>query len=285
MTYELPSLIDDGLMTEPIGSWGEEKYRLLSLYSQMFAASMKNKWECRVYIDLFAGCGRSRVTGTNKIVAGSPIVALNVEPTFDKYILCEKDANKLSALQTRVLRDYPKANVEFQAGDANEYVDQIIKKIPQYAKDFKVLSFCFVDPYNLKDLAFRTIDRISSRFVDFMVLIATDMDAARNVSTYELTQNTVVESFLGLPEWRAEWRIAKSRRGSFSSYLMERFSNQMEARRYIRVPIEDTRLVRSTEKNLPLYRLALFSRSERGKSHWEQALKYSDDQLGLKFLN
>jgi three-Cys-motif partner protein len=246
---------------------------------------MKNKWQCRVYIDLFAGSGRSRIKGTNKIVGGSPIMALSVDPRFDKYILCEKDADKLSVLQTRVTREYPDANVEFQAGDANEQVDQIIKRIPQYTKDFKVLSFCFVDPYNLKDLAFKTIDRLSTRFVDFLVLIATDMDAVRNVSTYELSQNTVVERFLGLPGWRAEWNAAKLNRDSFSSYLMKRFSNQMEARRYIRVPIEETRLVRSTQKNLPLYRLALFSRSERGKSHWEQALKYSDDQLGLKFLN
>jgi hypothetical protein len=41
MTYELPTLIDDDLISEEIGSWGEEKYRLLSLYSQIFAASMR----------------------------------------------------------------------------------------------------------------------------------------------------------------------------------------------------------------------------------------------------
>jgi three-Cys-motif partner protein len=285
MPHELPTLIDDNLITEEIGDWGREKYRLLNLYGQLFSASMKNKWECRVYIDLFAGSGRSRIKGTSRIVAGSPLIALGVDPVFDKYILCEKDADKLRVLQTRVSRDHPNAKVEFQSGDANEHVDQIIKKIPQHDKDFKVLSFCFVDPYNLKDLAFRTIDRLSARFVDFLVLIATDMDAARNVSTYEVSHNTVVERFLGLPDWRVQWRVAESNRESFSSYLMKRFSDQMEARRYIRVPIAQTRLVRSTEKNLPLYRLALFSRSERGKSHWEQALKYSDDQLGFRFPN
>jgi hypothetical protein len=99
MTYDLPTLNDDGLIVEEIGSWGEEKYRLLSLYSQMFAASMKNKWQCRVYIDLFAGSGRSRIKGTNKIIAGSPVVALNVEPRFDRYIFCERSAEKLKALR------------------------------------------------------------------------------------------------------------------------------------------------------------------------------------------
>ena len=283
MSRDLPTLRDDGLVTEDIGDWGLEKYRLLHLYSQMFSASMKNKWDCRVYIDLFAGSGRSRIKGTKKIVAGSPLIALGVDPIFDKYILCEKDPDKLGVLQTRVSRDYLNINVEFQPGDAKQNVDQIIKRIPQYTKDFKVLTFCFVDPYNLRALAFRTIDRLSARFVDFLVLIATDMDAVRNVSTYELPENNVVERFLGLPNWRVEWHTSKAKRESFSSYLMRRFSNQMEARGYIQVPIEATRLVRSTEKNLPLYRLALFTRHERGKSHWEQALKYSDDQLGLGF--
>ena len=58
-----------------------------------------------------------------------------------------------------------------------------------------MLGFCFVDPYNLKDLAFATIDRLSSRFMDFLVLIATDMDATRNISIYELPDNKVVETF------------------------------------------------------------------------------------------
>ena len=283
MTYELPILNDDGLIVEEIGSWGEEKYRLLSLYSRMFAASMKNKWQCRVYIDLFAGSGRSRIKGTNKIIAGSPIVALNVEPRFDRYIFCERSPEKLNALKARVLRDYSSADVSFQSGDANDSVDKILALIPQHTKGFKVLSFCFVDPYNLKHLEFVTIDRLSSRFIDFLVLIATDMDAARNVSVYELPDNKVVETFLGLPDWRTGWLAAKAGRESFSFYLMERFSNQMEARDYIRVSIEDTKLVRSTEKNLPLYRLAFFSRHQLAKSFWEQTRKYGDDQMGFTY--
>ena len=102
-------------------------------------------------------------------------------------------------------------------------------------------------------------------------------------STYELAENTVVEKFLGFPNWRAEWLTANAKRESFSSFLMKQFSNQMQARRYIQVPVAETKLVRSTQKNLPLYRLALFTRHERGKGHWEQALKYGSDQLGLGF--
>src|SRR6266700_1898845 len=217
----------------------------------MFAASMKDKWECRTYIDLFAGSGRAKIKGANRIVSGSPLVALSVNPAFDKYIFCEKSKDKLLALEARVLRDYPAANVSFVSGNANESLSQILEKIPQHTKDFRVLSLCFVDPYNLKDLAFGTIDRLSSRFVDFLVLIATDMDATRNVSQYERPQSTVVECFLSAPDWREDWAKAKAKREGFNSYLMNRFSRQMEARKYLRVDVQETKLVRSTEKNLP----------------------------------
>jgi hypothetical protein len=101
MTYELPTFLDDGLITQEIGAWGQEKYRLLNLYAQLFSASMKNKWDCLVYIDLFAGSGSSKIKGTNKIVAGSPLVALGIDPTFDRYVFCEKDPEKLRALKAR----------------------------------------------------------------------------------------------------------------------------------------------------------------------------------------
>jgi three-Cys-motif partner protein len=252
MAHELPTLTDVGLIMEEIGDWGTDKYQLLRLYVQLFSASMKAKWDCRVYVDLFAGPGRARIKGTPRIVAASPLIALDIEPAFDQYIFCEKNKEKIDALKSRVRRDYPKAKAFFQSGDANDLVTEILEKIPQHAQGFKVLSFCFVDPYNLGDLSFDTIDRLSHRFIDFLVLIATDMDARRNVSKYEVPGNATVERFLGVPKWRAEWNQAKVEGASFSSYLLDRFSRQMEARRYIRAPIEETKLVRSTEKNLPL---------------------------------
>ena len=95
MGQDLPTLADDGLVTEEIGDWGQEKYRLLHLYSQLFSASMKNKWECRVYIDLFAGSGRSTIKGTDRIVAGSPLVALSVDPGFDSLYLLRREPGYL----------------------------------------------------------------------------------------------------------------------------------------------------------------------------------------------
>ena len=61
----------DNLYTPLVGQWSEEKYMLLANYAQVFATSMKDKWEDRVYVDLFAGAA-----GENKgFHARGPLLA------------------------------------------------------------------------------------------------------------------------------------------------------------------------------------------------------------------
>src|SRR5438105_10145768 len=98
---------DDGLMTPEVGSWAETKYRLLALYDELFSTGMKNKWDQRVYLDLYAAAGYSRIQGTSKFLKASPIIALTVAHPFDKYIFCEESEDLLNALKARVKRIGP----------------------------------------------------------------------------------------------------------------------------------------------------------------------------------
>lgn len=75
---ELPQVQDDGLAVAEVRAWGEEKYRLIRLYASMFCGSMRSKWDCLVYIDLFAGPGYARFKSTQRVVAGSPLIALGL---------------------------------------------------------------------------------------------------------------------------------------------------------------------------------------------------------------
>ena len=52
----------------------------------------------------------------------------------------------------------------------------------------------------------------------------------------------------------------------------------MESLGYLRKPLDRMKLVRSVERNLPLYYLALFSRHETAFKFWDDVLKYSTDQ-------
>src|ERR1035441_6917095 len=92
---------DDGLVCAGVHRWAEEKYRLLALYGKLSSSGMKNKWDQRVYIDLYAGAGFSHIQGTSTFLKGSPIIALTVDCPFDRYIFCEEN-EELDRKSTRL---------------------------------------------------------------------------------------------------------------------------------------------------------------------------------------
>ena len=281
MLEKLPILKDDGLATPEVGLWAEYKYRLVWNYAKMFAASMKVKWDSRVYIDLYAGAGRSRIENTKTIVPASPLLAMNILSKFDKYIFCENDKERMQALKARVKRDYPDSDVSFIETDVNKKVEEVISNIPKHYKEFKVLTFCFVDPFNLKNLKFQTIRKLAEKYIDFLILIPSGMDANRNISHYIDESNTAVEDFTGASQWRDEWRLEEAKGENFGFFFADLFGRQMRTLTYFYEGLADMVPVRSTEKNLPLYHLAFFSRNELGRKFWKEARKYSDDQLDL----
>jgi three-Cys-motif partner protein len=144
------------------------------------------------------------------------------------------------------------------------------------------LTFCFVDPYDIS-IRFSTVKRLSAYFIDFLFLLALQVDANRNIERYLSPANSKIEEFLGLPDWRERWKIEEGRGTRFPRFLAEEYSGQMEKLGYLRVPWDRMKQVRSDEKNLPLYRLALFSRHERAYQFWDEVLRYSSDQQNLPF--
>src|SRR5262245_21539932 len=119
---------DEGLLTPVVGGWAETKYRLLALYDELFSTGMKNKWDQRDYIDLYAGAGYSRIQGSGKFLKGSPIIALTVIDPFDKYIFCEGREDLSDALKARVKRIAPQANVAYILGNCDAEIEKIYKR-------------------------------------------------------------------------------------------------------------------------------------------------------------
>src|ERR1700722_16684267 len=106
-------VLSDGLACPEVGRWAEEKHGLVSFYAKLFSTGMKDKWHERVYIELYAGSGYSKVRETSRTIAGSPIQALTLEHPFDKYIFCERNPEELEALKVRVKRAAPYAKVAY----------------------------------------------------------------------------------------------------------------------------------------------------------------------------
>lgn len=278
------ALEDDGLPTPEIGGWGENKYRLVSMYAALFARSMQNKWDALVYLDLFAGSGRSRIRGTRRVLLASPLLVLGMDEAFQKYIFCESKQDYVDALDRRWHRGFPDRNVKIICGDANDKTGEIIAAMPRPERNQKVLGFCFLDPFQMQNLNFSTIETLSQRFMDFLVLIPSSMDANRNEQHYIRPQNKTLENFVGNPQWRTRWESEKSAGKSFEYFVAEEFGRSMRGLGYIDPGIKEALLIRSDEKNLPLYRLALYSKHKLGAKFWKETKKYSDPQTGFEFL-
>jgi three-Cys-motif partner protein len=271
---------DDGLVVAEVGPWAERKYRLLEMYAGMFATATKKQWPNRVYIDLFSGCGRAMIRGTSRVVAASPLLALAVDDPFSVYVFCEKSTQRLEALRRRAEEAEPRSAVHFVSGNTNANVGTILSLLPRHSHDSGVISFCFADPWKLKNLRFATIDGLSARKVDFLVLIPTDYDANRNWRQYLRMDNTTVDEFLGTQDWRGDWESRHPKSQSFGAFLAEAFCSRMRALGYQFGGIDHNVHVRS-DGNLPLYRLGFFSRHPLGEKLWRNAVKYGISQQDL----
>jgi three-Cys-motif partner protein len=278
---KLPNLEDDGLITEPVGPWAVYKYRLVWNYAKIFTTGMKSKWDELIYIDLFAGAGHSKIKDGSTIVPASPLLALDIANKFNKYIFCEQDSDKMSVLKIRVERQHSDSNVNFIEGDVTGNIDEIISVIPKHGPRHKVLSFCFIDPYKIDNFKFQSIEKLADKFMDFLILIPSFMDANRNVIQYAMETNMSIEDFTGVTDWRESWDKDERKGIKFGEFLPDLFGSKMSKLNYINKGHESTIMIRSHDKNLPLYHLAFFSKHETGMRFWQQARKYSSDQIDL----
>jgi three-Cys-motif partner protein len=274
----LPSVEDDGLYTPEVGEWAERKYRLIAYYAEMFATSMKDKWASRVYMDLFAGAGRGRIKDSSRIITTSALLALEVRNPFDRYVFCDIEPDCIAALQERVRRSHPDRDVRYLTGDANGLVEPVLRELPPHRLKAGVLSFCVLDPFNLGNLQFSTVKRLSTIFVDFLVLIPSYMDANRNERAYTAAGNSTVADFLGNPGWRLAWSEV---RGEFGNFVVDQFGQSMKRLGFIYDGPGDEVLFHLPRKNVKLYHLVFYSKSELGMRFWRQARKYSDPQMDL----
>jgi three-Cys-motif partner protein len=275
---------DDGMILPEVGPWVFEKHRKIGYYAKLFSGSMKNRWDCRVFIDLFAGAGKAKIKDTGEIVPGSPLVVLGMDVPFDQYIFCEVVEEQANALKTRVDQLFPNHNAVVLNLDANQDTDNILANVPRFDSSYKGLSFCFVDPFNAGNLHFETIRRIAqSLYVDFVVLIPSYMDIKRNWHNYTKASCHILDRFLGTAKWRAEWESGRSKFSDFGVFIADQFGKQMTTLKYHYDSTDDYEVVRiGQDRSLYLYHLGFFSRSTLGVQFWKETRERTSNQLLLK---
>ena len=268
----LPTLDDDGLATPDVGAWAEDKYQLVRYYADIFSRAMSKKFQL-VYADVFAGAGHARIRDSRRIVPASPILVLDLPKPFTRYVYSELDDANASALESRAQKHATGRDVVVIRGDTNANISKIISHIPKQS-----LTFCFADPFNLENLRFASITALAEeRRMDFLILLASGMDANRNEVEYVKVSNQTVDLFTGTADWRDRW---PHKFLNFGDFVADEFGQAMKRLGYQYEGLPATKVIVNT-KNAPLYRLAFFSRHDLGMKFWYDSLKYTDPQTSL----
>lgn len=273
---------DDGLyLPKAVGPWAEKKYNLMGGYAAIFNNGIKNKFSNRVYIDLFAGAGYAPIKGKNKIVKSSALIALSLPQPFTHYIFCEMDQDRIHALKKRVKREYPTkfSSSYFLEGDSNENIEEVVQIVNSFQGS--TISFAFVDPFSL-NLHFSTVEKLSRvGKVDFLILLALQMDANRNFIYYSEADNKKVDLFIGKDNWREPFKNMEVSRNDFISYLAKVYDENMHRLGY-KVKNEGLKpKVDAEQYNLALYYLAFYSKHELGNKFFKEIQKYHIPQQQL----
>ena len=93
MTTDQEHLVDE------IGPWSEIKLEIIRKYATAYSTILSKQPSLHhVYIDAFAGLGYHKSKTTKLLVPGSPRLAVETEPPFEKYYFIDMDQTKVDAL-------------------------------------------------------------------------------------------------------------------------------------------------------------------------------------------
>lgn len=186
----------------------EAKLATVEKYLKAFTTALTGKFEL-VYVDAFAGSGASvpksdkkqfKLIETDDIIHGSTMRALNITPSFNRYVFIEKLSKNLRSLES-VKTEYPeKADlIDILPGDANKHLAQFADKINR--KNARAV--VFIDPFGLS-LSWETIALLGkTERVDLWYLVpSAGMSRQVKMDGVELDSAVLNDKVLGTPDWR-----------------------------------------------------------------------------------
>jgi three-Cys-motif partner protein len=187
---------------DEIDYWSEVKLDIIRDYASAYSRILsKQPLLHHVYIDGFAGAGRAISKGTGNFVPGSPLNALQVEPSFREYFLIDLDPNKAGYLKREVGQ---KDNVHVLEGDCNEILLRDV--LPQVRFEQYRRGLCLLDPYGLH-LEWPVIEaagksRAIDLFLNFPIMDANRNALWRDPERVAATQAARWTTFWGDESWK-----------------------------------------------------------------------------------
>lgn len=241
-----------------VGPWVDRKTHFVDHYVGIFTNAMK-KWDRRVYIELFAGPGRSFNKKTGEFLPGSALRALGAN--FTDYIFVDMDARATDALQRRIDQIQQGKKVWVITKDCNDAVDDVLRRLPRRA-----LSLAFIDPTNWQ-IRFDTVSSLTwGRRMDLIMTF--------HYGSMKRVENpSALTRFFGTPKWR---------NGRGAEYWYRLYNQQLEPLGYQSDCYVESETVWNTKK-VPLYGLVLFTKHRLGLDFWKK-VRREDENRQLRLV-
>ncbi|MFN7960472.1 MAG: three-Cys-motif partner protein TcmP [Thermoanaerobaculia bacterium] len=284
------------------GGWTESKLAIVQSYLRAYAIALKEKRFQIAYIDAFAGTGyRSEkeegpetgllfpdlaADAPQEFLEGSARLALQVDPSFDKYLFIEKDPARCRVLET-LKQEFPdrSARVQVREGDANKVLQEICGK-PGWENLRAVL---FLDPYGMQ-VEWDTIEAIANTgAIDLWLLFPLGMGLSRLLPRSGNIPDgwrRRLDLFLGTTDWQQALYSERPRRSLFDDDAVEKVrASTGEVGRYfvdrlrtVFPAVSDSPRVLENSSRCPLY-LLCFAVSSRNPQAQRIALRIADHIL------
>lgn len=271
--------VGDGLYVRPSQEYALDKLNALKVYLNMAMTAVgKKPWRSSFYIDLQAGPGKNQIG--NRIVFGSPLIALQCRIPFKNFRFNELEALPFDALTKRVSAHALKDRVKITQLDVNQAVDTVCQEIEDIDRPFirgqyPSFNIAFLDPEGL-ELHWETVAKLGAM---------KRMDLIINVSTSGLNrvQRAAPDSgtrFFGTDEWLSVVSgsdDATTKRRKWIDLYRQRLTQLGYT------SIEDVEfqpeIVARNSRNVQIYSIILASKHELGDGLWRTAVMRTQRRL------
>jgi three-Cys-motif partner protein len=188
---------------DEIGSWSEIKLEIIQKYVSAYSTVMHKQTFIKeyYYIDAFSGSGIHILKDKKRIISGSPINALKINPPFSRYHFIDLDGDKIEMLKA-LIKEH--SNVNTYKGDCNKILLEKIFPTIKFTGYNRAL--CLLDPYGLH-LNWKVIyaagkSRVIEIFLNFPVMDM-NMNVLWNIPE-KVEQNQIerMDAFWGDSSWK-----------------------------------------------------------------------------------
>lgn len=250
------SLASDDRPAISLGTWALDKLYYLKKYCDIFSTGMKNKWEHRIYIDLFSGPGICIIENTGDEQHGSPLISLGSKTPFTHYYFVDKNKDYIETLKYRS-QDY-QSNKTFLIMDCNYAIYELLNQLPKTHAIF----FTFIDPFNF-EIEFDSIKKLT--YHKPMDLLITFHIGNLKRSIHQPSER--MKKFFPPLDWEELYRVSCGSDKIHERLLLDKYEGGLKEIDY--AYFDDWILTRNI-KNAPLYYLLFATKNKKGKEFYSK---------------